>query len=196
LLPPRLSASFSASLRGVGFLIYINAHPVRLKHFCVIKNKTMTNNLSLLIMRLALGSVIFAHGAQKLFGWFGGYGFEGTMGYFTGTQGLPYVVGLLVILGESLGAIALALGLFTRFMAGSIFLIMLGAMVLDHAQYGFFMDWFRNQKGEGIEFDILTFGLSFPLMIMGAGAYALDAFIPKLPLFSVLRPSKGSPRIL
>jgi len=130
-------------------------------------------------MRLALGSVIFAHGAQKLFGWFGGYGFEGTMGYFTGTQGLPVLVGFLVILGESLGAVALALGLFTRLMAASLFVIMLGAMVLDHAQYGFFMDWFRNQKGEGIEFDILTFGLSSGIMIMGAGAYSLDYFLLK-----------------
>jgi putative oxidoreductase len=139
----------------------------------------MTNNLSLLIMRVTLGGVIFAHGAQKLLGWFGGYGFEGTMGYFTGTQGLPYIVGLLVILGESLGAIALALGLFTRFMAGSIFVIMVGALILDHAQYGFFMDWFRNQKGEGIEFDILTFGLAIPILISGAGAYSLDKFLSK-----------------
>jgi putative oxidoreductase len=137
----------------------------------------MANNLSLLIMRVTLGSVIFAHGAQKLLGWFGGYGFEGTMGYFTGTQGLPYIVGLLVILGESLGAIALALGLFTRFMAGSIFVIMVGALILDHAQYGFFMDWFRNQKGEGIEFDILTFGLAIPVVLSGAGAYSIDAIL-------------------
>jgi putative oxidoreductase len=139
----------------------------------------MTNNLSLLIMRLALGGVIFAHGAQKLLGWFGGYGFEGTMGYFTGTQGLPYIVGLLVILGESLGAIALALGLFTRFMATSIFVIMVGAMILDHGQYGFFMDWFGSKKGEGIEFDILTFGLAIPLVINGAGVFSLDAVLRK-----------------
>jgi putative oxidoreductase len=153
-------------------------------------------NISLLIMRLALGSVIFAHGAQKLFGWFGGYGFKGTMGYFTGTQGLPVIVGFLVIVGESLGAIALALGLFTRFTAASLFVIMLGAMYLDHAQYGFFMDWFRNQKGEGIEFDILTFGLSLGIMIMGAGAYSIDAFTPKPLLSFGLRPSAKLPKTL
>ncbi|HZY80984.1 MAG TPA: DoxX family protein [Cyclobacteriaceae bacterium] len=139
----------------------------------------MKNNISLLIMRVTLGSVIFAHGAQKLLGWFGGYGFEGTINYFTETAGVPYIIGLLVILGESLGAIALALGLFTRFMAASLFVIMLGAMMIDHAQYGFFMDWFRNQKGEGIEFDILTFGLSIPLTLLGAGAYSLDAVLQK-----------------
>jgi len=138
-----------------------------------------TSNIAPLIMRVALGSVIFAHGAQKLFGWFGGYGFEGTMGYFTGTQGIPYIIALLVILGESLGALALILGFFTRFMAASMFVIMLGAMFLDHVQYGFFMDWFRNQKGEGIEFDILTFGLSLALVLTGAGAYSLDRLITK-----------------
>ncbi len=100
------------------------------------------------------------------------------MGYFTGTQGLVHrwPAGYS---GESLGAIALALGLFTRFTAGSIFVIMVGALILDHAQYGFFMDWFRNQKGEGIEFDILTFGLAIPILISGAGAYSLDKFLSK-----------------
>jgi putative oxidoreductase len=140
----------------------------------------MTSNISLLMMRVALGSVIFAHGAQKLFGWFGGYGLEGTMNYFTGTVGLPYIIGLLVIFGESLGALALVLGFCTRFMAASLFIIMFGAMVLDHAQYGFFMDWFRIQKGEGIEFDILTFGLSFALVLNGGGAYSLDKYISRL----------------
>ena len=140
----------------------------------------MPTNISLLVMRLTLGGVIFAHGAQKLFGWFGGYGFEGTMGYFTETVGLPAAIGFLVILGESFGALALALGLFTRFMAGSIFAIMFGAMVLDHAHHGFFMDWFRNQKGEGIEFDILTFGLSFALICNGGGAYSIDSLLSKL----------------
>jgi putative oxidoreductase len=140
----------------------------------------MATNLSLLIMRVSLGSVIFAHGAQKLFGWYGGYGFEGTMNYFTNNVGAPYPIGVLVILGESLGAIALILGLFTRFMAGSMFAIMLGAMLIDHAQYGFFMDWFRNQKGEGIEFDILTFGLSLGLLISGAGKFSLDKYLSSL----------------
>lgn len=136
-------------------------------------------------MRVTLGSVIFAHGAQKLFGWFGGYGFEGTMNYFTGTVGLPYIIGLLVILGESLGALGLIIGFGTRFMAGSLFVIMLGAMVLDHAQYGFFMDWFRNQKGEGIEFDILTFGLAVPLVVNGAGRYSIDFLLSKRKVFSI-----------
>jgi putative oxidoreductase len=70
-------------------------------------NKTL--DLTLLIVRIFLGSIIAAHGAQKLLGWFGGYGFEGTMGFFTDTVGLPYLIALLVILAESVGMVALAL---------------------------------------------------------------------------------------
>ena len=134
-------------------------------------------DITLLIIRITLGIVIFAHGAQKLFGWFGGYGYEGTTHYFTDTVGLPYVVGLLVILGESLGALALILGLFGRFMSVGIFIIMLGALYFDHAQYGFYMNWFGNQGGEGYEFDILTFGLSLAVIINGSGAFSLDRYI-------------------
>jgi putative oxidoreductase len=142
---------------------------------------TFTKNkmdITLLIIRVTLGCVIFAHGAQKLFGWFGGFGFEGTMGYFTGTVGLPYIVGLPVIFGESLGAIALMLGLFGRFMSFSIFIIMFGALYFDHAQNGFYMNWFGNRAGgEGYEFDLLTFGLSLSIMINGSGAFSLDRLI-------------------
>jgi putative oxidoreductase len=137
-------------------------------------------NIATLIIRVALGGVIFAHGAQKLFGWFGGYGFAATMDYFTGTAGLPYVIGLLVILGESLGAIALIVGIFGRFMAGCMFIIMLGALIIDHAQYGFFMNWFGNQPGEGIEFDLLTFGISLSLILTGSGDYSMDALLRRL----------------
>jgi putative oxidoreductase len=143
--------------------------------------KTLTENktdIAALLMRLSLGGVIFAHGAQKAFGWFGGYGFAGTMGYFTGTIGLPYVLGVLVILGESIGAIALMLGLFGRFMSVSMFLIMMGALCFDHAQNGFYMNWYGNRAGgEGIEFDLLAFGLSLALLLIGSGKYSIDQYL-------------------
>ena len=128
-------------------------------------------------MRLTLGGVMFAHGAQKLFGWFGGPGFKGSMTYFTETVGVPYFIGVLIILGESLGALALILGFSTRFMAASIFVIMIGAMIVGHLQNGFYMDWYGSKKGEGIEFDILTFGLSISLLLMGGGAYSVDSLL-------------------
>lgn len=131
-------------------------------------------DITFLIIRVSLGIVIFAHGAQKLFGWFGGFGYEGTMHYFTDTVGLPYIVGMLVILGESLGAIALVVGLFGRFMSAGIFVIMLGAMYFDHAANGFYMNWYGNRAGgEGIEFDVLVFGLSLAIMINGSGAFSI-----------------------
>lgn len=139
----------------------------------------MNTNISLLILRLTLGGVMFAHGAQKLFGWFGGGGFKASMNYFTGTVGVPYFLGVLIILGESLGAIALMLGFSTRFMALSLFVIMIGAMIVGHLGNGFYMNWYGNQKGEGIEFDILTFGLSLSLLVMGGGAWSLDNLISK-----------------
>jgi putative oxidoreductase len=135
-------------------------------------------DIALLIIRISLGIVIFAHGAQKLFGWFGGYGFEGTMSYFTDTVGLPYIVGVLVILGESLGALALVLGLLGRFMSASIFIIMLGALYIDHFQNGFYMNWYGNRTGgEGYEFDLLVFGLSLPVIILGSGTFSIDHYI-------------------
>src|SRR5690606_29011935 len=82
-----------------------------------------------LILRVALGGVIFAHGAQKLLGWYGGFGFEGTMGFFTQKMGLPWLIAFLVIIGESIGSLGLIAGLLTRFTAASFIVIMLGAIV-------------------------------------------------------------------
>ena len=96
------------------------------------------NNLIICVM---LGVVIFPHGAQKLLGWFGGYGLEGTLGFFTNQLGVPMIVALLVILGESLGALGLITGFLTRFCAAGILIIMTGAIVMSHAANGFFMNW-------------------------------------------------------
>jgi len=143
----------------------------------ILENKV---DLAVLLLRVTLGVVIFAHGAQKLFGWFGGYGFTGTMGYFTDTVGLPYVVGFLVIIGESIGMIALALGLLTRFSALSLIVIMGGAFFIDHLPHGFYMNWFGQNAGEGFEFDLVVVGGAAAIAILGAGRYSVDAWISKL----------------
>lgn len=133
------------------------------------------SDLSLLILRASLGLIIAAHGAQKLLGWFGGFGFEGSMGFFTGTIGLPYIVALLIILAESVGMIALALGLFSRLFSVSLILIMLGAIFTTHGQY-FFMNWFNGQPSEGFEFHLLVIIMSLTVALNGGGAYSLDAY--------------------
>jgi putative oxidoreductase len=84
---------------------------------------------SSLILRVTLGVVMFPHGAQKLLGWFGGFGFAGTMGFFTDKMHLPAVIAFLVIIGESLGSLGLILGFLTRVTAASYVLIMLGERV-------------------------------------------------------------------
>jgi putative oxidoreductase len=129
---------------------------------------------TLLFQRVALGSIMFPHGAQKLLGWFGGYGFSGTMGFFTGTMHLPAPLAFLVILAESLGAVGLVLGAGTRLAALGIAAVMLGAIVTTHAGVGFFMNWFGTQGGEGFEYHLLAVALALPLAVRGGGALSID----------------------
>ncbi len=132
-----------------------------------------------LILRVALGGVIFAHGAQKLLGWYGGFGFDGTMGFFTQKMGLPWLVAFLVIIGESIGSLGLIAGLLTRFTAASFIVIMLGAIVTVHLRQGFFMNWFGQQQGEGFEYHLLVIAMSLALLVVGGGKWSLDGLIAK-----------------
>ena len=130
-----------------------------------------------LILRLTLGLVMFPHGAQKLLGWYGGFGFSGTVGFFTETMHLPWLIAFLVIVGESGGSVALLLGLLTRFTAASMALIMLGAISMVHLPNGFFMNWFGKQAGEGYEYHLLVIGIALALLISGAGKWSVDKVI-------------------
>jgi putative oxidoreductase len=130
---------------------------------------------TLFFQRLLLALVIGAHGLQKAFGWFGGFGFEGTMRFFTDTLHVPAPFALLVILGETVGVVGLVLGAGTRIAAAGVSASMLGAIALVHAKHGFFMNWGGNLGGEGFELHLLALGLSLPLLFRGGGAYALDS---------------------
>src|SRR4051812_15626799 len=99
-------------------------------------------------VRVVLGAVILPHGLQKTLGLFGGHGFSNTLSFFQSGLGIPKPVGVLVILAESLGAVALILGFVGRFMAFSIALTMLGAVAMVHAKNGFFMNW-NSVAGQG-----------------------------------------------
>ena len=131
-----------------------------------------------LVLRLALAAVIFPHGAQKLLGWFGGYGFKGTMGYFT-SSGIPAPLALLAIIAEFFGSLGLALGLLTRVAAFGIACVMVVAIFKVHVPNGFFMNWYGNQKGEGFEFHLLAIGLALALILGGAGLWSLDACVAR-----------------
>lgn len=132
-----------------------------------------------LVLRVGLGVVIFAHGAQKLFGWFGGNGFEGTMGFFMQNMGLSWLVAFLVIIGESFGSLGLIAGFFTRFTAASFIVIMIGAIATVHWPQGFFMNWVGQQQGEGFEYHLLVIAMSVALVIIGGGKWALDGVIAR-----------------
>jgi putative oxidoreductase len=126
------------------------------------------------VARLALGAVMLPHGAQKLLGWFGGHGFEGTMGYLTGMVHLPWLVALLVIVIESFGALALVLGFLGRVAAAGVAAVMVGAVATGHLANGFFMNWSGAQAGEGFEYHILAIALAVVVMLRGSGAASVD----------------------
>ena len=132
------------------------------------------------VPRVILGCVMFPHGAQKLFGWFGGFGFTNTMTYFTQTAGLPWIIAFLVVIGESLGSIGLIVGFLTRLSALGLICIMMGAIITVHIPNGFFMNWFGKQAGEGFEYHLLVIGMSIPLLINGGGKYSVDMLINKI----------------
>ena len=125
------------------------------------------------ILRIILAIVIFPHGAQKAFGWFGGHGFKGTMKHFT-DSGIPAIFALLAIVAEFLGPIGLAVGLLTRIAAFGIACVMFVAIATVHWPNGFFMNWEGNQKGEGFEYHLLALAIAITLIIVGAGAWSLD----------------------
>jgi putative oxidoreductase len=132
------------------------------------------NDGVLTLMRLVLGVVFFAHGSQKVLGWFGGYGFTATMGFFTSAMHIPAPIAILPIAAEFFGSIGLILGLLTRIAAFGIAMDMVVAVCLVHLHFGFFMNWFGTQKGEGFEYHLLTIVVALALMIRGGGAFSAD----------------------
>ena len=135
--------------------------------------------LSGTILRVLLGIVIFPHGAQKLLGWFGGQGFTASMRWFESSLHIPTIFALLAILAESVGAVALIAGFFTRVAALAISVNMVVAVALVHWKVGFFMNWGGTAKGEGFEYHILGIAIGVALMIMGGGRWSVDGVIAK-----------------
>jgi putative oxidoreductase len=136
-------------------------------------------NISGTILRVALGAVIFPHGAQKLLGLFGGAGFSASLKWFESTLNIPFIFALLAILAESLGAVALITGFLTRVAALGIAVDMIVAVYLVHWKVGFFMNWMGNQKGEGFEYHILAVGIALALLVKGGGLWSIDRAIAK-----------------
>jgi len=136
-------------------------------------------NLGFSIARLTLGLVIFPHGAQKLLGLFGGYGYQGTMESLTTQMGLPSIVAFSVIMIEFFGSISLVLGIFSRFWALSLVGMFTGIIITTQLEHGFFMNWYGNQAGEGYEYSILIIGLALSVLLNGSGKWSIDTIISK-----------------
>lgn len=134
------------------------------------------DDYTLTLLRLVLGVVFFAHGAQKVLGWWGGYGFTGTMGFFTGTMGIPAPLAFLAIMAEFLGGLGLIAGAVSRVAAFGIFSVMVVALKV-HLPFGFFMNWNGGQKGEGFEYHLLAAAIAAVLAIRGAGALSVDRLL-------------------
>lgn len=133
----------------------------------------------LTLLRVALGIVVFPHGAQKLLGWFGGFGYTGTMGFLTGMMHIPYPLALLVIAAEFFGALGLIVGFLGRIAAFGIAVNFIVVMFLVHLPNGFFMNWTGQQKGEGYEFFILLIAMAIAILIRGSGAWSIDRMISR-----------------
>ena len=133
-----------------------------------------SDDYTLTFMRLILGVVFFAHGAQKVLGWYGGFGFSGTMGFFTTQMHIPAPLAFLAICAEFFGGLGLIFGFLTRIAAFGIVMNMIVAVLMVHIHVGFFANWYGNQKGEGFEYHLLALAVAIPIMIRGAGALSVD----------------------
>jgi putative oxidoreductase len=128
----------------------------------------------LTVVRLVMGIIFFAHGAQKMLGWYGGPGFNGTLQVFAKQLRTPAPLAVLVISAELFGGLGLIVGLLSRIAALGIVLTMLGAVAMVHFRYGLFMNWHGNQKGHGIEYHLLAVTLALIVIVKGAGPFSID----------------------
>ena len=136
-----------------------------------------SDDYGLTAARLVLGIVFFAHGAQKVLGWWGGYGFSATMGFFTHSMGIPTPLAFLAIMAEFLGGLGLIVGALARVAAFGIFVNMAVAIVTVHWANGLFMNWAGSQKGEGFEYHLLAMAIAAAVMLNGAGALSVDRLL-------------------
>lgn len=135
-------------------------------------------DVATLFVRLGLGVVMFPHGAQKVLGWFGGYGLAGTWGWMTGQAHVPAVFAALAITAEFAGSLGLVVGLLGRVAAFGIGVeLAVAAFVGGHVGNGFFMNWSGHQAGEGFEFHLLAIAMALALTIRGSGALSLDRLL-------------------
>jgi putative oxidoreductase len=136
---------------------------------------------SLLVVRLGLGVVFFAHGAQKVLGWFGGPGLQTTMANMQKGLGIPPAATVIAALIEFLGGLALLAGFLVRPAALGIIVVMLVAVSKVHWQHGFFLNWSLTPgKGHGYELNLALIAMALAILIGGAGMFSIDRLFAPL----------------
>ena len=144
-----------------------------------MKNKIFNTNNDWIgfVTRLTAGIVLFPHGAQKMLGMFGGYGFSETMSAFTTQMHLPWIMALSVIIIEFFGSLSLIIGFASRVWSAAFIFLFIGIIFTVHIDHGFFMNWFGTQGGEGYEYALLVIGISIATLVNGSGKYSIDNMI-------------------
>ncbi len=130
-----------------------------------------------LVIRLALGAIFVAHGAQKLLGWWGGAGFAGTVAQFT-KMGMPAPLAVLVIVAEFFGGLGVLFGALTRLAAFGIACVMVGGIFTVHLRNGFFINWSNEAgRGHGIEANLAYLAMALALCVTGPGPLSIDELL-------------------
>jgi putative oxidoreductase len=129
------------------------------------------------LARIILGIIFFAHGGEKMFGWFGGPGLKQTVQSMTGHTGLPAGLAFCAVAVQFFGGGALVLGLLGRIAALGIAVVMVSAIVMVHGRYGLFLNWFGERKGHGYEYHLLAIASAMVVIIKGSGALSLDRLL-------------------
>jgi putative oxidoreductase len=135
------------------------------------------NDLTLTLARVALALVFLGHGTQKVFGWFGGLGFSGTLEMFERTMGIPPALTVMAMVAEVLGGLGLLVGLLSRIAAAGVLIVMIVAPLANGLYVRFFMNWTGRNPGEGFEYHMLAIALILVILVHGAGAASLDRLI-------------------
>ena len=136
-----------------------------------------TNDLTLTVARIVLAAVFIGHGAQKMFGWWGGPGFSRAIEIFEQNMGIPPFLTVMAMVAEVFGGLGLLVGLLTRIAAAGVLVVMIVAPLASGLYVRFFMNWQGRAPGEGFEYHLLAIALILVVMVHGAGAFSIDRLL-------------------
>ena len=138
------------------------------------------SSISQALLRITLGLVLLPHGAQHLLGWFGGYGFSGTVQWMNSAVGIPVAAAQAGILLEFFGPIALLVGVGSR-LAGLSLGVFMAVAASTHVQNGFFMNWSGTMPAgvEGFEYHLLAIVIAVAVAVRGGGAFSVDRLLAR-----------------